>query len=147
MLGYWRDPRATAAALQDGWLDTGDLATVDRDGYIYLCGRSNLLIKVHGHRVHPREIEDLITNRFAGAQAVVVPYDSAEETRLALFVVPAAQQTLDESQLRHVCRQKLPRHKIPSYVHVLDRFPLNDSLKVDRGRLAQHAADELRRVS
>ncbi len=147
MLGYWRDPRATATVLQNGWLDTGDLGTVDADGYIYLQGRSNLLIKVHGQRIHPREIEDLIAARFPGSQVIVVPYSEAGETRLALFLTPLADVAIAEASIRQICRQSLPRYKIPSHVEVLERLPLNDALKVDRNALAERIGEPLRRVS
>ena len=147
MLGYWRDPEATAAVLQNGWLDTGDLGTIDQDGYLYLQGRGNLLIKIQGQRIHPREIEDLVVARFPGAQAIVVPYAAAGETRLALFFCPPAGGQITATALRQLCRQSLPHYKMPSHVEVLERLPLNDALKVDRNALAQRAGEPLRHVS
>ena len=147
MLGYWRDPEATAAVLQDGWLDTGDLGTVDADGYIYLQGRSNLLLKIQGRRIHPREIEDRIVEHFPGSQAVVVPYGGAGETRLALFLTPPAGMAVTEASVRQVCRKSLPRYKMPAHVELIERLPLNDAMKVDRGVLAERPGQRLRRVS
>ncbi|MCH5374210.1 MAG: acyl--CoA ligase, partial [Planctomycetes bacterium] len=147
MLGYWRDPAATAAVLQNGWLDTGDLATRDQDGFIYLHGRSNLLIKIQGHRVHPREIEDVVADRFPGAQVVVLPYQPAGETRLALFLAPPSGSPIEAGEVRQFCLRNLPRHKIPTYIEVLERFPLNSATKVDRDALACRIAEPSRRVS
>jgi acyl-CoA synthetase (AMP-forming)/AMP-acid ligase II len=147
MLGYWRDAAATAAVFRDGWLDTGDLGTVDDDGYIYLQGRGNLLLKVQGQRIHPREIEDVIAARFPGSQVVVVPWSCDGQTRLALFLTPPAAERITEASVRRACQTDLPRHKIPSYVEVLDRLPLNTALKVDRDALSARVAAPQRRVS
>ena len=147
MLGYWRDSAATAAVLQDGWLDTGDLGTSDADGYIYLQGRGNLLLKVQGQRIHPREIEDVVAARFPGAQVVVVPWSVDGETRLALFLTPPGKTQITAASIRQTCRAHLPRYKVPTYVEVLDRLPLNTALKVDRDALAARAGAGQRRVS
>ncbi len=147
MLGYWRDSTATDAVLKDGWLDTGDLATEDADGFFYLHGRSNLLIKIQGHRVHPREVEDVITDRFPGSQAVVLPYQPLGETRLALFVAPPSGCGIDADLVRQFCLEHLPRYKVPTHIEVLERFPLNPALKIDRDALACRIADSIRRAS
>ncbi len=137
MRGYWEDPESTATLLSGGWLDTGDLATVDEDGYIYLRGRSSLLVKIQGHRVHPAEIEEVVSRRFPGVQAVVVPYEPGSGTRLALFVVPAGGAAVSLPEVRRACADELPRHKRPSEIEVLERWPLNDAMKVDRRALVQ----------
>jgi acyl-CoA synthetase (AMP-forming)/AMP-acid ligase II len=147
MLGYWRDPAATAAVLQDGWLDTGDLGTVDAEGYLYLQGRSNLVIKVHGHRIHPREIEDRISALIPGSHVTVVPYTAGDETRLALFLAPPSDTPVTEPFVWQLCRRSLPPYKTPTFIEVLERMPLNDALKVDRSALTRRAAEPRKRVS
>ena len=137
MLGYWQDPQGTADVLQDGWLSTGDLATVDEDGFIYLRGRASQLIKLQGHRVHPGEIEDAVARHFPGSQVVVLPYEDEELTRLALFFAPPRGASCTERDVLQVCRRELPHYKIPQRIEMLERLPLNVALKVDREALAR----------
>ena len=146
MLGYWPDADRSSPLLPGGWLDTGDLATVDQDGYIYLRGRASLLVKVQGHRVHPTEIEDVVERRFSGIQAVAVPYDSAGATRLALLVIPGNDQAVDERELRNVCLAQLPRYKIPSRIVLLERWPLNGAMKIDRQALVRWLSSQERKA-
>ncbi len=147
MLGYWKDGIPSAARSQDGWLDTGDLATVDADGYFYLCGRRSLLIKIQGHRVHPLEIEEFVRGHFPGVQAAVIPYESIGSTRLALFIVTGQRQSVDDGEIRRVCRHWLPPYKIPTQIHFLDHWPLNDAGKIDRVALSRWLDSQQRRVS
>ena len=146
MLGYWRDETSTAETIRDGWLYTGDLATVDSDGMIYPLGRHSALIKVRGFRVHPREIEDFATAALPVQQAVVVPYESADgATRIALFVrSTAGTKAMATGDLLRSCTKQLPRHMVPDVVQIVDEFPLNDALKIDRSALSQTAAEAAR---
>ncbi len=118
MLGYYRDPAATARVLRDGWLHTGDLGTVDEDGYIYLRGRASELVKISGYRVHPAEIEALVARRLCVQDVVVVACETtAMGTRLAMFVRPApGGMQITAEDVLGVCRDELPRHKIPVFV-------------------------------
>lgn len=142
MQGYWGDSSGTAAALRDGWLHTGDLATHDADGYVYLRGRASELLKISGHRVHPAEIEAMITRRLPVENVVVVGCEAAAmDTRLAMYVQPArADGSLSVEGVLALCRDELPRHKVPSHVEILPRLPLTSAMKVDRAALRQRAA-------
>jgi long-chain acyl-CoA synthetase len=138
MLGYWQDPAATAEALSsDGWLRTGDLAHRDEDGYFYLDGRANLLVKIQGHRVHPLEIEGLVEANFPHARAVAIPKVQGEETRFALFLAARDDHPIDVDKIRAMCQRELPGYKVPVHFEVLDRFPLTSGYKVDRAALAR----------
>jgi acyl-CoA synthetase (AMP-forming)/AMP-acid ligase II len=146
MLGYWQDPAGTAAAIQDGWLRTGDLAAADERGLIRIQGRRNDLVKVQGIRLHPAEIEEVIARRWPGCRAVVVPYQStgglaaaSSPTRLAAFVVPCADGKPTAEEVRRHCLAELPRPKVPSHVETVSELPLNASLKVDRAALSRRA--------
>ena len=138
MLGYWGDPETTSITVQDGWLHTGDLATVDREGYLYVESRKDDLIKTQGLRTHPREVEELVAAHFPGSRALVVPYRFHESTRLALYLVSASEE-LSADEIRRLCLRTLPRPKVPSYVEVLRQVPLNASMKVDREGLVRRA--------
>lgn len=137
MLGYWQDDAATAEALSGGWLRTGDLARVDSDGYFYIEGRANLLVKVQGYRVHPAEIESVVEAAFPGVRAVAVPMQHAGETRFALFVSPQGGAAVDLANLRASCQRDLPSHKIPVHVEILEELPLTSGYKVDRAALTR----------
>jgi acyl-CoA synthetase (AMP-forming)/AMP-acid ligase II len=136
MLGYWQDPTATADVLSgDGWLRTGDLAHRDQDGYFYLHGRANMLVKVQGHRVHPAEIEGFVEGGFPHIRAVAIPIARGDETRFALFLAPWDDRPIDVEKIRATCQRELPSYKLPVYFKVLDRFPLTTGYKVDRAAL------------
>ena len=138
MLGYWQDPQGTAAVLRrDGWLSSGDLATVDEEGFIYLRGRANRIVKLQSNRVHPAEIEDVVARHFPGAQVAVVPYQVNELTRLALFCTSPRDAALTDRDVHQLCVRELVYYKVPQYIEVLDCLPLNGGLKVDREALAR----------
>ena len=136
MLGYWQDPAATAEVLSsDGWLRTGDRACRDEEGYFYLHGRANLLVKIQGHRVHPAEIEGVVEAGFPHARAVALPMAQGDETRFALFLAPQDNHPIDVADIRATCLRELPSFKVPVYFEVLDRLPLTSAYKVDRAAL------------
>jgi long-chain acyl-CoA synthetase len=137
MLGYWQDEAANAEALSGSWLRTGDLARADADGYFYIEGRANLLVKVQGYRVHPVEIESVVEAAFPGVRAVALPMQHAGETRFALFVAPQGGAAVDLAILRAACQRELPSYKIPVHVEILEELPLTSGYKVDRAALSQ----------
>jgi acyl-CoA synthetase (AMP-forming)/AMP-acid ligase II len=141
MLGYWNDREATNQTIRDGWLYTGDLATVDDDGFIYPQGRKSGLVKIAGFRVHPGEIEDFVRREADVLEAVVVPFEvESFGTRLALFARPwEGNDFVTADSLRSLCANRLPRHRVPAHIEVLQTLPLNDSFKVDRRALRRRA--------
>jgi len=152
MLGYWRDETATQERIRGGWLYTGDLATRDAEGWIVHKGRANALVKIAGFRVHPADLEDFALRRLAVTQAVAVAFEVPDVgTRLALYVqASAAGGLMLISDLIARCRSELPRHLLPDFVQIVDVFPLNHALKVDRpllARLAEQAAAQKRALA
>ena len=138
MLGYWQDKAATTDALNsDGWLRTGDHAHRDEDGFFYLDGRANLLVKVQGHRVHPVEIEGLVEADFPQTCAVALPTARGDEVRFILFLAPRDDRPIDVMEIRATCQRELPAYKQPLHYEVLDRFPLTSGYKIDRAALAR----------
>ncbi len=149
MLGYWQDVDATKQILQDNWLRTGDLATIDKDGYIYPHGRKSQLLKIRGYRLHPAEVERTIAQQLPDTDPVIVPYETPDGSdRLALFIIPLqSRQTLELAAVRVCCAQSLPRHQRPDYVTILDAPPLTPSLKIDRQLLSRWAAEAVLRYA
>lgn len=112
--GYWNDPVATAAALRDGWLRTGDLGRLAPDGYLTLDGRSKEVVVTGGSNVYPREVEDVLVAHPGVAEAAVVGRSDAEWGEIVVaFVVVAGEapraDELDRHCLRHLARFKRPR--------------------------------------
>jgi len=136
--GYWREPDRTAKVLSaDGWLRTGDIATVDDEGYLYLVDRVKDLIIVSGFNVYPAEVEQVIVEHPGVAEVGVigVPHPHDGEAVKA-FVVSAPGVHLDEEQLISWCRGRLARYKCPSKFVFVDTLPRNVSGKLLRYTLA-----------
>lgn len=127
----------------DGWLETGDLGHLDKDGYLFLAGRSDDVINRGGEKIYPREIEDfLIARRDVLAAAVVGARDDVLGERAVAYVVaaeyaPAAQV---ERALREACVAALPHYKRPSEIFLVDALPTGPTGKVARNRLRELTA-------
>ena len=134
MKGYYNDPEGTAAVLKNGWLYTGDLATVDDDGFIYVVGRSKNIIKSGGYRISPGEIENEILSceKFTGCVVFGIPDEVMGE---AVVAVIQATETPDQDDLRREvlahCNKRLPSYKVPRKIFFINEFPLNSSNKTD----------------
>jgi acyl-CoA synthetase (AMP-forming)/AMP-acid ligase II len=141
MLGYWRDPDATAERIRGGWLYTGDLASMDAAGWVTIRGRQSALVKIAGFRVHPAELEDFAVRRLGASHAVSVPFESPTiGARLALFLKTSSTLSrANQSELIARCRAELPRHLVPEFIELVDEFPLNHALKIDRPLLVRMA--------
>ncbi|MCM2391882.1 class I adenylate-forming enzyme family protein [Streptomyces albipurpureus] len=136
MAGYWRDPGATAAALHDGWLRTGDLGVLDEDGYLTLAGRSKELIVSGGSNIHPREVEEALVTHPGVAEAAVVGVPDPEWGELVVaFVVPAGGDHADPAALDAHCRGLIANFKRPRRYHLVPKLPRNAYGKVDKSAL------------
>jgi fatty-acyl-CoA synthase len=136
--GYWRDPEATAAVFADGWLLTGDLAARDEEGYYRIVGRLKDLVISGGENVYPAEIENVLHEHAAVAEAAVVgvPDERWGEACLA-FVVLAAGADAGEDELLAFCRERLARYKVPREVRFVERLPRNALNKVAKDELLE----------
>ena len=134
--GYWHDPEATARVLRDGWLRTGDIATTDDDGFLYLVDRAKDLIIVSGFNVYPAEVEEVLAEHAAVADVAVigVPHPHQGEAVKA-YVVRAPGVDVDEDALIEHCTAYLARYKCPSKVIFVDQLPRTASGKVVRREL------------
>jgi acyl-CoA synthetase (AMP-forming)/AMP-acid ligase II len=140
--GYWRDPAATAEALRDGWLHTGDLALVDAQGCVRLAGRKKEMFVRGGYNVYPMEVEAVLASHPAVADLAVVPRPDPVMGEIGVAVVvprdAAAPPTLDE--LRAFATDRLAPYKHPEALRLGDALPLTAMQKVDRQALAAHEA-------
>jgi long-chain acyl-CoA synthetase len=131
MQGYWRDPDATAAALKGGWLHTGDLGVMDADGFLSLRDRSKDLIISGGANIYPREIEEVLLEHPAVAEAAVVGTADPEWGESAIaFVVPAGGRTVAAADLDAHCLARIARFKRPKAYRVVASLPKNNYGKV-----------------
>ncbi len=137
MEGYWRDPAATARVLKPEGLRTGDLARVDDEGFVYIVGRNNDMIKSGAYRINPQEIEDVIAAvSGVGECAVAGGTDEIWGERAVAFVVPAVDGDVDlDQRVWARCRDGLPRYKQPREVRIVDELPRTASGKVQRAKL------------
>lgn len=139
--GYWRGQEETARFFRNGKLHTGDLARVDRDGFLYIVDRARDFIKSMGNRVSPQEVEETIsTHRDVLHVAVVGVPDELLGEAIAAFVVPRADGRLDEDRLKAYCNERLPNHKVPQRVYIVDSVPMNSFGKVLKEELRKLAA-------
>ena len=141
--GYYNDPEATAGVLDaDGWLHTGDVATVDDDGYLYLVDRSKDLIIVSGFNVFPAEVEEMLTSHPAVAEAAIVGVAHPHTGEaVKAYVVAAPGTEVDEETLIEYSLDHLARYKCPSKVIFVDALPRNAS-----GKLVRRNLDDALRV-
>src|ERR1035437_4949667 len=138
--GYWNNPAATAAAFDDGWLRTGDVAERDEAGYYRICGRAKEMFVSGGENVYPAEVEQVLA-AYAGvadAAVIAIAHPRWGETGVA-FVVAKRGTTLDTNALTLHCRANLAAYKVPSQFRVVDELPRSTVGKVDRVRLTTMA--------
>lgn len=137
--GYWNDPEATAAAIDaDGWLATGDIATMDVDGYVFIVDRKKDMILTAGYNVYPAELEQVIAMHPAIAMVAVAGVPDAEKGELAhAFVVLHHNCQLDEAALLAHCRQHLAAYKVPRLVSFVDDLPKTSTGKILRRALRE----------
>ncbi len=136
MQRYWQRPDETAATLCDGWLHTGDLGYLDKDGYLFIVDRKKDLIKPSGFQVWPREVEEVIASHPAVDQVGVagVP-DSYQGEAVKAWVVLRTGQQLTVDELRAYCRKELVAYKVPRHVVFRDSLPMSHLGKVLRREL------------
>lgn len=134
--GYWKDPEGSAQVLRNGLYFTGDLGTMDQDGFFYVTGRAKDIIKVKGFRVSPREIEEHLLSLRAIAEAAVVgiPDDLLGEAPVA-FLVPCNEVELATEAVQSFLRQRLPAYKLPVRYVILESLPKGAAGKVQKRTL------------
>jgi long-chain acyl-CoA synthetase len=132
MQGYWKDPLSTAKVLDSNGYHTGDIGYQDPDGFFYVVGRKDGLLKIGGHRINPEEVEDVImeSGQLVEVAVVGVP-DRLLGTKLCALGV-ARGEGCREEEIMVFAAKRLPRHKVPAYIQLLDRLPKKWSGKTDR---------------
>ncbi|MEM8951293.1 MAG: AMP-binding protein [Pseudomonadota bacterium] len=131
MAGYWRDEAATAAALKDGWLHTGDVGSIDEDGFLTLRDRSKDLIISGGANIYPREVEEVLLRHPDVAEVSVIGQKDEEWGEVVVaFAVADRGVTLDVEALDRFCLEHIARFKRPKRYYVVEALPKNNYGKV-----------------
>jgi len=146
--GYWNDPVETAAFFRKGKLHTGDIARVDRDGFIFFVERERDMLKLGGNRVSAREVEEVIAEIPEVVQAAVVaaPHQLLGESIWAYVVLRPGAEIGSEQIERH-CRKRLPLFKLPDQIRLVKTLPHNSAGKVLKSKLREMARAEPLRES
>ncbi|HZU68909.1 MAG TPA: AMP-binding protein [Ktedonobacteraceae bacterium] len=145
MLGYWNNPEATANAIDAArWMHTGDLATMDEEGYINIVGRIKDMIIRGGENVYPREVEEFLYThpKIRDVQVVGVPDVKYGEAVMA-FVQLHPGESATEEEIRAFCQGKIAHYKIPRYVKFVDSFPMTVTGKIQKFKMRESAIEEL----
>jgi len=141
MAGYWRNPEATAAAIRDGWLWTGDMGALDADGFLTLKDRSKDLIISGGSNIYPREVEEVLLTAPGVAEVAVVGAPDPEWGEIVVaFVVPLPGAVLDSAVLDALCLDHIARFKRPKRYEIVDALPKNNYGKVLKTELRERMA-------
>jgi fatty-acyl-CoA synthase len=145
MRGYWNEPERTAEAIDAArWMHSGDLATMDEDGYVRIVGRIKDMVIRGGENLYPREIEEFLYTHpeIADVQVIGVPDERYGEELMAWVILrPGA--TLTAEAVRDFCRGQIAHQKIPRYVKFVDSFPMTVTGKVQKFKMREAAIDEL----
>lgn len=146
MLGYWDEPAKTAEVVDAGrWMHTGDLATMDAEGYLNIVGRIKDMVIRGGENIYPREIEEYLYTHpdIADVQVIGVPDAAYGEELMAWIVMRPGAETLTAERVREFCAGNLAHYKVPRYVHVVDGFPMTVTGKIRKVEMREQAVDLL----
>lgn len=143
MRGYYKMPEATALAIdKDGWLHTGDLATVDDDGYYKIVGRIKDMIIRGGENIYPKEIEEFLYTHPAISDVQVVGLPSKQYgEEVCAFIILRKGEKLTEDEVKEFVRSHMARHKTPSYVIFVESFPTTASGKIQKYKLREEGIE------
>jgi fatty-acyl-CoA synthase len=145
MRGYWQQPERTAEAIDAArWMHTGDLATMDEDGYVNIVGRSKEMVIRGGENIYPREVEEFLMGHPDVEEVAVfgVPDERYGEALMACVRL-RADASPDEDTLREFCSGRIAHFKVPRYVRFVDEFPMTVTGKVQKFKMRDAAVEEL----
>ena len=141
MMGYYKMPDKTAEAIDtEGWLHSGDLATMDAEGYVKIVGRKKDMLITGGFNVYPAEIEEyLFTHPKVQNVSVIGITDSVMGEVAAAYIIPREGATIDPQEIVDFCVGEIANFKVPRYVEIIDEFPMTQSGKIQKFKLREIA--------
>lgn len=137
MKGYYKMPEETAATIRNGWLYTGDMATMDDEGYFYIVDRKKDLIIVGGYNVYPREVEEVLYNHPEIIEVAVIGVPDPNQGEAVRAYVVKKNPSLTEEDVLAYCREHLAKYKVPSAIEFLEELPKNTTGKILRRALKE----------
>jgi fatty-acyl-CoA synthase len=145
MKGYWGDEEKTAETIVDGWLHSGDLGTMNEDGYVRITGRIKDMIIRGGENIYPREIEEFLFTHpsISEAQVFGVP-DPRMGEEVCAWIKLRKGATATEEEIRDYCKGQISHYKIPRYVRFVDEYPMTVTGKIRKIEMSEMMAEELR---
>ncbi|GAB2831564.1 AMP-binding protein [Comamonas piscis] len=146
MHGYWGDEAKTREAIDaDGWMHTGDLATMDDEGYVNIVGRIKDMVIRGGENIYPREIEEFLYThpQVQDVQVVGVP-DSRFGEELCAWVIVKTGQSLDAEALRSYCKGRVAHYKVPRYIEFVEAFPMTVTGKIQKFKIREAMIESLK---
>jgi len=137
MKEYYRNPKKTRETLKDGWLYTGDMATMDDEGFIFLVDRKKDVIITGGENIYPVEVEDALHNhvKIYDVAVIGIPDDRLGEIAIAI-VDPKSGEIITENEIIDFCKDCLAKHKVPRKV-IFDKVPRNPTGKIEKPKLRE----------
>ncbi|WP_332775492.1 AMP-binding protein [Polaromonas sp.] len=145
MHGYWEDEARTREAIDaEGWMHTGDLATMDAEGYVNIVGRIKDMVIRGGENIYPREIEEFLYRhpKVQDVQVVGVP-DKKYGEELCAWIIAKPGQTLSEDEIRAFCKGQIAHYKVPRYIRFVAEFPMTVTGKIQKFKIRDAMKDQL----
>jgi fatty-acyl-CoA synthase len=144
MQGYWGDEARTREAIRDGWMHTGDLATIDAQGYCNIVGRAKDMLIRGGENVYPREVEEFLFRhpKVQSVQVFGVPDPRYVEEVCAWITLKPGEQCT-EQEIRDFCRDQIAHYKVPRYIRFVDEMPMTITGKVQKFVMRDKMIEEL----
>ena len=145
MHGYWDDPARTHESIDvDGWMHTGDLATMDAGGYFNIVGRIKDMVIRGGENIYPREIEEFLYRhpKVQDVQVVGLP-DKRYGEELCAWIVTRPGETLSEDEVREFCKGKIAHYKVPRYIRFVAGFPMTVTGKIQKFKIRDEMKNQL----
>ena len=145
MLGYWDEREKTADVLDAaGWMHTGDLATIDAEGYCNIIGRIKDMVIRGGENLYPREIEEFLYRhpKIQDVQVIGVPDDRYGE-EICAWIKLRPGVSASEEEIRAFCRDQIAHYKVPRYIKFVDEFPMTVTGKIQKFIMRERTIDEL----
>jgi len=144
MQGYWDDEPRTRDAIRDGWMHTGDLATIDEDGYCNIVGRVKDMLIRGGENIYPREIEEFLFRhpKIQAVQVFGVP-DPKYGEEVCAWIVLKPGQSATEDDIREFCKDQIAHYKVPRYIRFVDDMPMTVTGKVQKFIMREQMVESL----
>ncbi len=143
MKGYWNDTEATQSSIENGWMKTGDLATIDNEGFCRIVGRKKDMVIRGGENIYPAELEEFLTAQRGIVEAHVfgIPDEKFGE-QLVAWIIAEEDATIDETSIQNLCKNALAYYKVPAIVRFVKEVPLTATGKPQKFKMRQIMLNE-----